>query len=244
MDKMRIIYTQTDEAPGLSSYSSLPIIKTFTQNVGINVEIRDISVSGRILAEFPEYLTAEQRKTPDLVELSKTLGASIIKLPNISPVIPQIISAVEELQAQAYRVPDYPTQPQTDAERNIQARYSKILDNALSVVPLIAGGYVYEFGPADTAPLQFQQFLQEGHLPWDSRGEFLALAVAVKDHSLKAGNRQGLVLSMALDQANRKVLEDNRLPSARVGQLDSRGSHFYYALYCAEALANQTESAE
>src|SRR5678816_2821529 len=115
MDKARIIYTQTDEAPGLASYSSLPIIKTFTQNAGINIEIRDISLAGRILAEFPEYLTEQQRKADDvtyLVELAKSPEANVIKLPSISASVPQLGAAITELQAQRYLVPDYPDPPQ------------------------------------------------------------------------------------------------------------------------------------
>ncbi|MDJ0793855.1 MAG: NADP-dependent isocitrate dehydrogenase [Woeseiaceae bacterium] len=133
----KIIYTKTDEAPALATYSFLPIIKAFTDAAGIDVELRDISLAGRILANFPDNLTEEQRigdALGELGELAKTPGANIIKLPNISASIPQLVAAIEELQSQGFDVPDYPEEPASDAEREIQGRYAKVLGSAVNPV--------------------------------------------------------------------------------------------------------------
>lgn len=132
-----IIYTLTDEAPLLATYSFLPIIEAFAKPAGITVETRDISLAGRILAHFPEFLKPEQRIGDHLAELGElTLSpeANIIKLPNISASIPQLNAAIRELQGQGYEVPDYPENPSTDAERDIQARYAKVLGSAVNPV--------------------------------------------------------------------------------------------------------------
>ena len=137
MSTSRIIYTETDEAPALATYSLLPIVKAFTQSAGITVETRDISLAGRILAAFPEYLKPEQKHADDLAELgelAKTPNANIIKLPNISASVPQLAAAIKELQAQGYALPNYPEEPKTDAEKDIQARYSKVLGSAVNPV--------------------------------------------------------------------------------------------------------------
>jgi isocitrate dehydrogenase len=133
----KIIYTFTDEAPALATYSFLPIIKVFTDAARVVVETSDISLAGRIIANFPEHLTDEQ-KQPDtlaqLGELAKTPEANIIKLPNISASLPQLTAAIQELQAQGYNIPDYPTEPQNEAEEAIKARYAKILGSAVNPV--------------------------------------------------------------------------------------------------------------
>ena len=120
----KIIYTITDEAPALATQSLLPIVKAFTQPAGVIVETKDISLAGRIIAAFPEYLTEEQRQPDDLAalgQLVKESEANIIKLPNISASLPQLKAAIEELQAQGYRLPDYPEEPQNEAEEKIKA---------------------------------------------------------------------------------------------------------------------------
>src|SRR5919106_4791839 len=107
----KILYTKTDEAPALATYSFLPIVKAFTRAAGVSVELRDISLAGRILAIFPEYLTGSKKQSDDLAELgelAKTPEANIIKLPNISASVPQLQGASKELQQQGYPVPDYP----------------------------------------------------------------------------------------------------------------------------------------
>ncbi len=133
----KIIYTITDEAPMLATYSLLPIIEAFTGKAGIKVETRDISLAGRILAHFPEFLTSEQQLGDDLAELGQlalTREANIIKLPNISASIPQLKAAISELQSQGYSVPSYPEEPKNDAEKDIKARYGKVLGSAVNPV--------------------------------------------------------------------------------------------------------------
>ena len=132
-----IIYTKTDEAPALATYSFLPIVKAFTDAAGINVETRDISLAGRIIANFPENLSDEQRigdALAELGDLAKTPEANIIKLPNISASIPQLIAAIEELQAQGYNIPNYPKDRANDAEKEIKTRYAKVLGSAVNPV--------------------------------------------------------------------------------------------------------------
>ncbi|MEJ2562700.1 MAG: NADP-dependent isocitrate dehydrogenase [Anaerolineales bacterium] len=132
-----IIYTKTDEAPALATYSFLPIIRAFTDAAGIDVELRDISLAGRILANFPDNLSEEQRigdALAELGELAQTPEANIIKLPNISASVPQLIAAIKELQAHGYDVPDFPAEPANDAEQAIRDRYSKVLGSAVNPV--------------------------------------------------------------------------------------------------------------
>jgi len=133
----KIIYTETDEAPALATYSLLPIIQTFTEAAGIVVEKRDISLAGRIIANFPEHLAESQKQSDALMELgelAKTPEANIIKLPNISASVPQLVAAIQELQAQAYDIPDYPEDAQSDAEKDIKDRYAKVLGSAVNPV--------------------------------------------------------------------------------------------------------------
>ncbi|RYD62948.1 MAG: NADP-dependent isocitrate dehydrogenase [Verrucomicrobiaceae bacterium] len=125
-----IIYTKTDEAPLLATYSFLPIVQAFTKHSGITVETRDISLAGRIIAQFPDFLTEDQRIGDHLSELGAltlTPEANIIKLPNISASVPQLKAAVAELQAKGYALPDFPENPQTDAEKDIKTRYAKVV---------------------------------------------------------------------------------------------------------------------
>ncbi|RUO60600.1 NADP-dependent isocitrate dehydrogenase [Pseudidiomarina insulisalsae] len=136
-DNSKIIYTETDEAPRLATYSLLPIIRAFTDAAGVSVETRDISLAGRVIAVFPEYLTEEQRISDalaELGELAKTPEANIIKLPNISASIPQLTACIKELQQQGYKLPDYPFEPETDEERDIKARYDKVKGSAVNPV--------------------------------------------------------------------------------------------------------------
>ena len=132
-----IIWTEIDEAPALATYSLLPIIQAFTNGTGVAVETRDISLAGRILANFPDNLTGKQR-IPDFLtqlgELAQSPEANIIKLPNISASIPQLIAAIKELQSQGFDIPDYPEQPKNDAEKTLQARYAKVLGSAVNPV--------------------------------------------------------------------------------------------------------------
>jgi len=137
MSTAKIIYTKTDEAPALATYSFLPIVKAFTDAAGIVVETRDISLAARILTNFPESLTDEQRQNDaltELGELAKTPDANIIKLPNISASIPQLREAIAELQSQGYEIPDFPEEPGTDAEKDAAARYAMVLGSAVNPV--------------------------------------------------------------------------------------------------------------
>ena len=132
-----IIYTLTDEAPLLATYAFLPIVRTFAEPAGVKVKTSDISVATRILAEFPDYLTEEQRVPDDLAELGELTqlpDTNIIKLPNISASVPQLVAAIKELQAKGYDLPDYPGEPKTDEEKAIKERYAKCLGSAVNPV--------------------------------------------------------------------------------------------------------------
>jgi len=133
----KILYTLTDEAPALATYSLLPIIKAFTDSAGVSVETRDISLSGRILATFPEFLKESQRvmdALSELGEIAKTPEANIVKLPNVSASIPQLKTAIKELQKKGYGLPDYPDDPKNEQEKNIQVKYDKIKGSAVNPV--------------------------------------------------------------------------------------------------------------
>ena len=133
----KIIYTLTDEAPALATQSLLPIVQTFAGACGVEIETRDISLAGRILANFPDDLTDEQKQSDalaELGELAKTPEANIIKLPNISASVPQLKAAIEELQSKGFKVPDYPDDPQTPAEEELKSRFAKVLGSAVNPV--------------------------------------------------------------------------------------------------------------
>jgi isocitrate dehydrogenase len=133
----KIIYTLTDEAPALATYSLLPIVQAFTKAANCPVETRDISLAGRILARFPERLAKGQAVGDDLAELgeiAKTPEANIVKLPNISASVPQLQAAIKELQQQGYDVPDYPEEPRSEAEKSIKAKYARVSGSAVNPV--------------------------------------------------------------------------------------------------------------
>ncbi|MCL4163651.1 UNVERIFIED_CONTAM: hypothetical protein GTU68_027032, partial [Idotea baltica] len=135
--KQKIIYTKTDEAPQLATASLLPIIKTFTAAAGIDVETSDISVAARVLAEFPDYLSEEQKMPNNLAhlgELTQDPNTNIIKLPNISASVQQLQACITELQGKGFALPDYPSDPQNDAELELQKRFSKVLGSAVNPV--------------------------------------------------------------------------------------------------------------
>ncbi|MGW7442146.1 NADP-dependent isocitrate dehydrogenase [Kitasatospora sp. NPDC054795] len=137
MTDSTIIYTHTDEAPALATYSFLPVVQAYASTAGVRVETRDISLAGRIIASFPERLTEAQRigdALAELGELAKAPSANIIKLPNISASVPQLKAAVAELQAQGYALPDYPDDPQTDEDKDVRARYDKVKGSAVNPV--------------------------------------------------------------------------------------------------------------
>ena len=135
--KSKIFYTLTDEAPLLATYSFLPIVQAFTSTSNIEIETRDISLAGRILSNFPEFLKDDQKTGDALGELGKlatTPEANIIKLPNVSASVPQLKTAIAELQSHGFALPNYPEDPQNDAEKEIKAKYSKVLGSAVNPV--------------------------------------------------------------------------------------------------------------
>jgi len=166
-DDASIIYTLTDEAPALATRSLLPIVQAFAGAAGVRVETRDISLAGRILANFNEWLTPEQQ-APDalheLGELAKTAEANIIKLPNISASVPQLKAAVEELQAKGYALPEYPDDPETDEERKIRARYDRVKGSAVN--PVLREGNSDRRAPA--AVKKYAQANPHSMGPWSS----------------------------------------------------------------------------
>lgn len=137
MSELEIVWTKVDEAPALATFSLLPIVESFVGVAGVKMSLKDISLTGRILANFPENLTPAQRVNDELAELGKLAlkpEANIIKLPNISASVPQLKAAIKELQGKGYKVPDYPDNPTNDAEREIRARYGKVLGSAVNPV--------------------------------------------------------------------------------------------------------------
>ncbi len=153
----KIIYTKVDEAPALATYSLLPIVSAFTKAAGVVVEQRDISLAGRIIASFPDFLTPAQKQADDLAELgelAKMPEANIIKLPNVSASIPQLKAAVKELQAQGYTLPDYPEDPKNDEDKEIRTRYDKIKGSAVNPV-------LREGNSDRRAPLSVKQYARK-----------------------------------------------------------------------------------
>src|SRR6056297_1318462 len=133
----KIIYTKTDEAPALATYSFYPIVESYTKSANVGMETRDISLAGRILSQFPQYLSEDQKVSDDLAqlgELAKKPEANIIKLPNISASVPQLVAAIKELQGKGYKLPDYPEEPKNDEEQKIQNRYNSVKGSAVNPV--------------------------------------------------------------------------------------------------------------
>lgn len=192
-----IVYTKTDEAPALATCSLLPIIKTFTEPAGIEITIQDISLAGRIIANFPENLTESQQQPDALMELgelAKTPEANIIKLPNISASIPQLTATIRELQEKGYDIPDYPEEPQTDAEREIKDRYAKILGSAVN--PVLREGNsdrrvasaVKEYAKNNPHPMGEWTSESQSHVAYMRDGDFYGSeqsVVSAKDDTLK-----------------------------------------------------------
>ena len=203
----RIIYTKTDEAPALATRSLLPVIRAFTSGAGIEIEERDISLVGRILAGFPENLTEEQQRSDALAELGelvKTPAANVVKLPNISASVPQLSAAISELQEHGYDVPDFPEEPQTDAEQRIHARYSRVLGSAVN--PVLREGNsdrrvakpVKEYAQKNPHSMGAWSADSQTHVAHMSRGDFF-------------GSEQSLVMAGADDCRIELVTEDGDL---------------------------------
>ena len=192
-----LVYTKTDEAPALATCSLLPIIRTFTEPAGIEITIQDISLAGRIIANFPENLTESQKQSDALMELgelAKTPEANIIKLPNISASIPQLTAAIRELQEKGYDIPDYPEEPQTEAEREIQDRYAKVLGSAVN--PVLREGNsdrrvasaVKEYAKNNPHPMGEWTSESQSHVAYMRDGDFYGSeqsVVSAEDGTLK-----------------------------------------------------------
>lgn len=192
-DKAKIIYTKTDEAPLLATYSFLPIINTFTNAAGVEVELRDISLAGRILANFPDFLKEEQQ-IPDVLaelgELAKKPEANIIKLPNISASIPQLVAAIKELQAKGYTLPDYPEEPGTEEEKEIKNRYDKVKGSAVN--PVLREGNSDRRAPKAVKEYARKNPHSMGTWTADSKSH-----VATMDHGDFRSNEKSVTLSDA-----------------------------------------------
>lgn len=210
--KLKIVYTLTDEAPALATYSLLPFIEKYTQAADVSVELSDISLAARILATFPENLTEEQR-VPDalaeLGELTRDEGANIIKLPNISASVPQLIEAIVELQSQGYDIPDYPEEPANADEEAIQARYAHVLGS--SVNPVLREG-----NSDRRAPESVKEFARKHPHPMDKWSQASSTHVAHMRHgdfyhsekSVTIDNAQDLKIELVEDNGNVTVLRN------------------------------------
>lgn len=195
----KILYTLTDEAPALATYSLLPILKAFTDCAGVKVETRDISLSGRIISQFPEYLKPEQRINDDLAELgeiAKTSDANIVKLPNISASMPQLKAAIKELQGQGYALPDYPDDPVNEKQQILKAKYDKIKGSAVNPV-------LREGNSDRRAPLAVKQYAKNNP---HSMGNWSADS---KSHvsSMSEGDFYGSEKSVTLSRARKVRIE-------------------------------------
>jgi len=199
-----IIYTITDEAPALATHSLLPIIQAFTSSAGVSVETRDISLAGRIIANFPDFLTEEQRIPDALAELgalARTPEANIIKLPNVSASVPQLIAAIEELQSKGYKLPDYPEDPKTDEEKEIQSRYDKIKGSAVN--PVLREGNSDRRAPK--AVKEYARNHPHSMGPWKAESKTRVATMSANDF---CSNEKSITLSEACDVKIEFVAED------------------------------------
>ncbi|MBG6084046.1 NADP-dependent isocitrate dehydrogenase [Zhihengliuella flava] len=200
----KIIYTHTDEAPMLATYSFLPIVEAFTSTAGVEVETRDISLSGRIIANFSDYLNEDQRQSDalaELGELAKTPDANIIKLPNISASVPQLKAAVAELQAAGYAVPDYPESPASDEETDIRARYDKIKGSAVNPV-------LREGNSDRRAPMSVKNYARKNPHRMGAWSKDSKTNVATMGENDFRSNEQSVVLEAADVLSIQQVLAD------------------------------------
>ena len=209
----KIIYTKTDEAPALATHSFLPIIKGFTASAGVEVELKDISLAARILANFPQYLESDQKVEDALTllgEMAKTPEANIIKLPNISASIPQLTSAISELQSKGYRIPNYPENPQNSEEEDIKKTYAKVLGSAVNPVLREGNSDRRVAGPvkqyAKDNPHRLGEFTKDSksHVAHMQDGDFFG---SEKSYVLKSDDK--LKIEYVSKSGERKTLKDN-----------------------------------
>ena len=242
---MTLVYTKTDEAPALATCSLLPIIKVFAAPAGIEVETKDISLAGRIIASFPEHLTESQRQPDDLAalgELAKTPVANIIKLPNISASVPQLTAAIAELQGKGYGVPDYVEDPKTRAEQKIKARYAKILGSAVN--PVLREGNsdrrvataVKEYAKNNPHPMGDWHSDSKSHVAYMRDGDFYSSeqsAVIAEAGTLKiefvAGDGKATVLKEDIPVAAGEIVD--------AAVMDCRALRAFYEAEIADANA-------
>jgi isocitrate dehydrogenase len=208
-----IIYTKTDEAPALATQSFLPIVKAFTSSSNIKVETRDISLAGRILSLFPECLNEEQKVADDLAklgELVKKPEANIIKLPNISASVPQLLAAINELQSKGYNIPDFPQKPSTKEEKNIQSKYNKVKGSAVN--PVLREGNSDRRAPkavknyAKNNPHSMGRWRSDSktHVATMEKGDFMH-----NEKSLTIQKADSVTIVFSDDYGNKNILKDS-----------------------------------
>ena len=215
MTTAKITWTKIDEAPALATYALLPIVQAFTKGSGIEVETSDISLAGRIIANFPDHL-ADEQKIPDcltqLGALAQTRAANIVKLPNISASIPQLKSAIKELQDKGYAVPDYPEEPKTDAEKALQARFSVVLGSAVN--PVLREGNS-DRRPAVSVKKFFQKHPHKMMQAWPESGS--KARVAHMDHGDFFESEKSVTLDAATTARIEFVADDGQVTPLRDG---------------------------
>src|SRR5690606_18508192 len=213
MSKSKIFYTITDEAPMLATHSFLPIVKAFTAPAGIEVDTRDISLAGRIIANFSEYLTEEQRLSNDLAELGKlatTPEANIIKLPNISASVPQLREAIKELQMRGYNLPELPDNPISEEEKAIKAKYAKVLGSAVN--PVLREGNSDRRAPKAVKNYAKKNPHSMGEWRSDSKSHVSAMTEGDfygSEKSVTIENATSYRIEFTGNDGNTKILKDN-----------------------------------
>ena len=213
MTDSKIIYTLTDEAPMLATYSFLPVVQAFASSAGVDVETRDISLAGRILAQFPDRLTEEQRVDDALAELgdlAKTPEANIIKLPNISASIPQLTAAIAELRDHGSDLPDYPDDPKTDEERDVRARYDKVKGSAVN--PVLREGNSDRRAPASVKNFAKAHPHSMGEWSSDSRSNVATMTAddfRSNEKSVVIGKEGSLRIELHGDDGETTVLRES-----------------------------------
>ncbi|MDS2173775.1 NADP-dependent isocitrate dehydrogenase [Nesterenkonia sp. CL21] len=208
----KIIYTHTDEAPMLATYSFKPIVEAFASTAGVEVETRDISLAGRIISQFPDHLTEEQREADalaELGELAKTPEANIIKLPNISASVPQLKAAIAELQSQGYALPDYPEAPSTEEEKDIRARYDRVKGSAVN--PVLREGNSDRRAPESVKAYVRANPHRMGEWTSESKTDVATMGAddfASNEQSVVLASEDTLTIQLVTDSGETVVLKD------------------------------------
>ena len=209
----KIIYTNTDEAPMLATYSFKPIVEAFASTAGVDVETRDISLAGRIISQFPDFLTEDQQEADalaDLGDLAKTPHANIIKLPNISASTPQLKAAIAELQAAGYALPDYPESPEDDRERDVRARYDKVKSSAVN--PVLREGNSDRRAPASVKSYVRANPHRMGEWSSDSKTNVATMGAddfASNEQSVILDDEDTLTIQLVTTQGETLTLKEN-----------------------------------